>query len=293
MGDIGLDKIDNEVVARVVTWRRAHHVGGREFMRDPEDPTKSIPSPLISNATVNRSATELLQHLLTRARKIWRIALPFEPTWGEHMLKEPKECVREVRASEENTLVESIRPDYLPLVDFARASGLRLAECLLRKDQVDLAGGFVYFTGKGEEAFAQPITSEMRAILMAAMANATDYVFTYVAARTRKGEGGWLKGERLPITASGLKTMWRRARRKKTGARLPTDLRFHDMRHDFATKLLRETGNLKLVQKALHHRSLTTTTKYAHVHDVEVAAGMEKAAQSRKKSRKASKKAAK
>jgi integrase len=293
LGDIRLDKIDNEVVARVVTWRRAHHVGGRDLMRDPEDRTKSIPSPLIANATVNRSTTELLQHLMTRARKLWRIALPFEPTWPEHMLKEPKECVREVRASEENTLVASIRPDYLPLVDFARASGLRLTECLMKKDQVDLLGGSVYFIGKGGDAVAQPITSEMRRILMAAIANPTDHVFTYVAARTRKGEGGWLKGDRLPITASGLKTMWRRARRNKTGARLPADLRFHDLRHDFATKLLRETKNLRLVQKALHHKSVTTTTKYAHVHDEEVAAGMEAAAKSRAKSRKASEKSSK
>lgn len=291
LGDVRLDQITDEVVTKLVTWRRAHHVADREFMRDPDDPTKMIPSPLIANATVNRSATKLLQQVLTRARKLWRVPLPFEPDWGEHMLKEPKECVREVKASEEKTLTESIRSDFLPLVNFARASGLRMAECLMRKDQVDLAGSCVHVIGKDDEPIAQPITSEMRAILMAAMANPTQNVFTYEAARTCKGEGGWLKGDRLPITASYLKTMWRRARRNKTGARLPADLRFHDLRHDFATKLLRETKNLKLVQKALHHKSVTTTTKYAHVHDEEVFAGMEKAAKSRAKSRKASKNA--
>ena len=62
------------------------------------------------------------------------------------------------------------------------------------------------------------------------------------------------------------------------------DFRFHDLRHDFATKLLRETGNLKLVQKALNHASIKTTTRYAHVLDEEVADGMEAVAKSRTRS---------
>jgi site-specific recombinase XerD len=59
--------------------------------------------------------------------------------------------------------------------------------------------------------------------------------------------------------------------------------RFHDHRHDFATKLLRETGNLRLVQKALGHASIKTTTRYAHVLDSEVADAMERVAARRKK----------
>jgi len=64
-----------------------------------------------------------------------------------------------------------------------------------------------------------------------------------------------------------------------------TGFRFHDFRHDFGTKLLRATGNLKLVQKALNHANLKTTSRYAHVLDCEVAAAMERLAESRKKSR--------
>jgi hypothetical protein len=53
------------------------------------------------------------------------------------------------------------------------------------------------------------------------------------------------------------------------------DFRFHDFRHDLATKLLRATGHLKTVQKALSHADIKTTTRYAHVLDEEVAAAME------------------
>ena len=63
------------------------------------------------------------------------------------------------------------------------------------------------------------------------------------------------------------------------------DFRFHDFRHDFGTKLLRVTGNLKLVQKTLNHASIKTTTRYAHVLDAEVADGMEAVAKSRTRSR--------
>ena len=113
---------------------------------------------------------------------------------------------------------------------------------------------------------------------MAEMANPTKHVFTYAAARAKreKGQKGHAKGARLPITPSGLKTLWRRSKRPRDeGLSLPADLRFHDLRHDFATKLLRETRNLKLVQRALHHSKIETTTRYAHVLDEEVAAGME------------------
>ena len=92
----------------------------------------------------------------------------------------------------------------------------------------------------------------------------------YVAAQQRKGE-------RYPLTRGGVQTYWRRLR-KRAGV---VGFRIHDYRHDFATKLLRETGNLKLVQRALNHADIKTTTRYAHVLDDEVAAGMERAAESR------------
>lgn len=63
------------------------------------------------------------------------------------------------------------------------------------------------------------------------------------------------------------------------------DFRFHDFRHDFGTKVLRETGNLKLVQKALNHRDIKSTLRYAHVLDEDIAAAVERVAKSRKKSR--------
>ena len=55
--------------------------------------------------------------------------------------------------------------------------------------------------------------------------------------------------------------------------------------HDLGTKLLRETGNVKLVQKAMNHVDIKSTLRYVHVLDDEVAAATEALAKSRKKSR--------
>ncbi len=59
-----------------------------------------------------------------------------------------------------------------------------------------------------------------------------------------------------------------------------TGFRFDDLRHNLATKLLRQTGNLKLVQRALNHDDLKTTLRYAHVLDTEVAEALEHATES-------------
>lgn len=46
----------------------------------------------------------------------------------------------------------------------------------------------------------------------------------------------------------------------------------HTLRHSFATHLLRDSGNLKLVQQALRHQDVTTTARiYAHLQEEDVA----------------------
>jgi integrase len=92
---------------------------------------------------------------------------------------------------------------------------------------------------------------------------------------------GLARGDRYRLTYNGAKSAWQRIRANAGVA----DFRFHDFRHDFGTKLLRDSGNLKLVQKAMNHRDIKSTLRYAHVLDEDVAAAVERLAESRKKSR--------
>ena len=48
----------------------------------------------------------------------------------------------------------------------------------------------------------------------------------------------------------------------------------HTLRHTFATRLYRETGNIRMVQKALGHSDLSTTMVYTHVVDEELEGAM-------------------
>jgi integrase len=272
-----LTEITDDEVARLVAWRRGHRVI-RKVSKNPD-----TSAPLITNATVNRSTTEVLKKLFTRA-KAWGVRFDHEPNWKAHWLPEPQERVRELVGDEGERLDAETRADYAPFFAFAKASGLRLRECLLKWPEVDWAARQIRKPGKGGKLVAVPITSAVRMILWPLRGHDPEHVFTYIAMRTR---GGRVKGRRYPLTYSGVKIVWRRLR-ARAGV---TGFRFHDFRHDIGTKLLRETGNLKLVQKALNHADIKTTTKYAHVLTDEVAAALEQLEQSRKKSRKPDRKA--
>ena len=263
----GKDKLITEIsgddVARLVAWRRGHRKAAHA-------------QDLISPFTVNHT-TKQLRKLFTTV-KLWGVRFEHEPQWRKHMLAEPSERVREMSDDEAERIAASAG-DYLPLIMFARASGMRLTECLLRWSEVDWGARQIRKIGKGGRLVGCHITSEIREILWPLRGHHPEFVFTYVS---EYGEHSRVKGERYPLTYGSVQTFWRRLR-KSTGI---VGLRFHDLRHDFGTKLLRETGNLKLVQKAMNHRSIKTTLRYAHVLDHEVADGMERAAKLRKPLRK-------
>jgi integrase len=106
---------------------------------------------------------------------------------------------------------------------------------------VNRDAGIITRIGKGDRKVVTPITEDVAAILDSCEGHRPENVFTYV--RRQPGEG---RGQRFPITPAGAKTHWRRLR-ARSGVK---NFRFHDIRHDVATKLLRQTGNLKIVQKA-------------------------------------------
>lgn len=258
--DTRLDQITDKEVAALVSWRRQQTIGGRQKDK------AGMPVPTISNATVNRSTTILLKSVFNHAETLGHL-LPKKPTWKKHMLKEPKERVRELDTHEAVALDASVRDDYALWFEFARLTGLRRNETLIKWSNVNIFAKRITTTGKQGKEVHTPFTPAIAAILKQCEGHHPTYVFTFVCRRPRNGQ---VKGTRYPITPEGAKTQWRRLR-ARSGVQ---NFRFHDIRHDVGTKLLRQTGNLKLVQKALNHSDVKTTTKYAHVLDDEVAAAM-------------------
>jgi integrase len=260
-----LDEITDADVTAMVAWRRAQR---------PTNKVKSDPDARVSPATVNRSTTEVLKKLFTRAKNVWRYTFPNEPNWRAHMLKEPAARVRELKGDEEKNLGVAIRSDYEPWVRFTLLTGLRRAETLIKWENVDRIAKVITTRGKGGRIVTAPITPAVEEILASVDGQHAEYVFTYVAKRADPRKK-LVKGGRYPITYAGSKTEWRRlVKRAKV-----KDFRFHDLRHTTATRLLRQTGNLALVQKALNHADITTTARYAHVFQDEVATALQQVAE--------------
>lgn len=231
----------------------------------------------VANATVNRTVVEPLRRVLLRERDVYgqRIVMP---EWSKVLLAEPVERVREASSEEEEALFGAIRDDYAPALAFALVTGCRLAEIVgLTWAKVKWREGVLEVTGKGARTRPIPITREIRALLWPLQGHHETAVFTYVARRADR-KRGIARGQRVPITYHGLKTRWRRDRAKSNVA----DFHFHDTRHTAGTRVLRETGNLKLAQQLLGHASIGTTTKYAHAMIDDLRAGMEAVSQSRK-----------
>lgn len=235
----------------------------------------------LKNATINRTVTEILRRVMFRAVRRWEQQVRIID-WKDFMLPEPKERVRELRDHEEKKLFRKMRADYRPVLRFALASGLRLREVVgLRWKDIDWTSRTVSVLGKGSKPATIPLTSQMRAVISPLREHHPEAIFTYVSRDTRKehrrGEG-LVRGKRYPITYQGLKTAWRRHGGSAAGLE---DFRFHDIRHTAATRLLRTSGNLRLVQRLLRHEDIATTTKYAHADDEDLRQAMERVAQAR------------
>ncbi len=234
-----------------------------------------------ANRSVNAEVPELISRIFKRARKVWsdmdkgvQIALGGEKDWAELKLRVPKGRVRELKADEEAALGEHLRDDYADIIEFATISGLRRSQLLLRWPQCDFDARVILYKRKSlhdNDVGVLPMSDRMWQILQAQKGRHRTFVFTYVAKRTRDGRK---KGQRYPITESGLATEMRRSI-KDAGI---TDWRLiHDLRHTAATRTLRASQNLKAVQSMLGHAEIASTARYAHAMLEDVRSAMDAA----------------
>lgn len=223
----------------------------------------------IRPATVNRQIVEPMQRLLRRARVVWKVNCdPNGIPWSELKLKEPQGRTRELTTEEGALFWRELRPDYVPFVWFLAGRGLRVNAAIgMQKFDVDLKRktGLVWKKGVGKVKVH--LSNDQCAVIRDEMVKCpgSKSIWTYQAQRGSK------KGKRFPITYSGFRgALFTTLRRIGI-----TDFHIHDLRHDFASKLLRSSRNLALVQKALGHSDIKSTVRYAHVLDDEVVEAMD------------------
>ena len=272
--EVGQHHSNSDDTLRTLDWLEAA-IGGTTLIAEISDATiarlvAKRRGEGVSNATVNRTVAQPMRAILRRSRRTWKQNIQ-DIEWKDHFLKEPQERVREASADEEATFMAAIRGDYAPALRFAILSGSRRAEIVgLQWQHVDFFNREFTVTGKRDLTRTIPMTNAIYDLLWALKDHHPTAVFTYVAKRPREGAR---RGERQPITMEGFKTEWRRTK----GRAKIENFRFHDARHTAATRLVRATGNLKMAQTLLGHSDLATTSRYAHVTNADLRAGMEAA----------------
>ncbi|OLP56788.1 hypothetical protein BJF92_12000 [Rhizobium rhizosphaerae] len=262
-GNTDLMDIDDALVARIVAKRRGERVSRRHA------DGKIHEGKLVSPATVNRTCTQPLREIILRARKVWKIRTG-DVRWGEHLLREPQERVREASIGEEDAIMSQLERGYDDAIRFAFLNGCRRMEILgLEWSHVDFFSRRFTVTGKGGKIRTIPMSQETFDILWSIKDHHPVKVFTFVAKRTVKKEQ-LVRGQRYPLSESGLKSAMRRA----VPAAGVVNFRFHDTRHTAATRVLR-ASNLRVAQKLLGHADVATTAKYAHALDDDLRAALE------------------
>jgi integrase/recombinase XerC len=138
------------------------------------------------------------------------------------------------------------------LLELLYATGIRVAECCgLDWTDLDQLQGVVRVAGKGGREREVPVGGAALAALAA-----------YARARGETSGPVFvnLKGGRL-TARSALRIVRQRAREAGLDRRVTP----HTMRHSFATHMLGEGADLRLIQELLGHSRLSTTQRYTHV----------------------------
>lgn len=185
----------------------------------------------------------------------------------------PKKLPRVLTDPEARALIDAFNLRYAAgvknrcLVRLMLEAGLRVSEVVgLRPADLDMQScRLLVKDGKGGKDRVLWISEDLR-----------DRVGEWKA---RRPESDWL----FP-TRTGQKTSPRSVRRTvKTYAHRAAlvnadEISPHTLRHTFATRLLRRSGNIRMVQKALGHADLSTTMLYTHIVDDELEDAMKQMA---------------
>mgnify|MGYP002628837622 FL=1 len=178
--------------------------------------------------------------------------------------KSPAKLPETLNAQTVETLLASINPAKklgqrdLALLELFYASGLRLSElCGARLEYLDQEDHFLRITGKGNKTRLVPVGGKA----LAALANyltgerpglVTKKTSSHIFLSVR---GGPLSPDRVRQIV--------KERAKQAG--IDQNIYPHLLRHSFATHLLENGADLRVIQELLGHADIATTQIYTHV----------------------------
>jgi len=144
------------------------------------------------------------------------------------------------------------------MLEFMYATGLRVSEVAHAKlNDVNFEAGFVRSVGKGNKERIVPVGKQ-----------AVEWLQRYL----RDGRASFAKSESTAEVfvsthgkALSRKTIWLLIKKYARAAHITANLTPHTLRHSFATHLLDNGGDLRVIQEMLGHADISTTQVYTHV----------------------------
>lgn len=146
----------------------------------------------------------------------------------------------------------------LAILELFYASGLRLSElCGARLEALDLDEGFIRVTGKGNKTRLVPVGGKAREAV-------EDYLKNERPELVKRNTSSWVF-----LSVRGGKLSPERVReivkQRAKAAGLEQNVYPHLLRHSFATHLLQNGADLRVIQDMLGHADISTTQIYTHV----------------------------
>jgi integrase/recombinase XerD len=144
------------------------------------------------------------------------------------------------------------------VLELAYGSGLRLAELRsIRLEQLHLEAGFINVIGKGNKERVVPLGRKAIEALEQYLGSGRPKLVT-----SRSPATVFLTKRGTPFAAV---TLWLRIKQRVRRAGISRNITPHMLRHSFATHLLENGADLRVIQELLGHASINTTEVYTHV----------------------------
>jgi len=209
---------------------------------------KSLRLKEVKPATVNRSLS-VLRHLFNLAKR-WKMFFGENPIPIVGMLEEHNQVERILALDEESRLLNESISYLRPIIFTALNTGMRKGEILgLKWFDVDLDMNMITINqtnSKSKKSRKVYINSALKRVFLELKlkSDGNEYVFLDDNAN------------RLKEIKNGFSAACRRAAIE--------GLRFHDLRHSAATRMIESGANIVAVSKILGHSDIKTTMRYTH-----------------------------
>jgi integrase/recombinase XerD len=156
----------------------------------------------------------------------------------------------------ESLIHQCKNPLEAAIVELLYSSGLRVSEVVnLKTANINLNSGYLRCTGKGEKERLIPLGKQLR------------YALNIYLREREKQPASDEFPDLLFVNSKGKKLtrqeVWKLI--KRLSQKLNKDVTPHTLRHSFATHLLENGADLRVVQELLGHADISTTQVYTHV----------------------------